>query len=97
MRAWNGGYHCTGSTYGTWLRGDPRGWRSSKHHVHVDGDYKKRPPTGGIWAKKCKARPIKDREHQLNVASYIPKHAKKGAFVIFLPKAKPGASAPGRP
>jgi hypothetical protein len=53
MSAWNGWYHCTGSTYGTWLRGDPRGWRSRFHHEHVDGDYQKPPPKGKY-----------DREHE---------------------------------
>lgn len=46
MRAWNGWYHCSGTTYGTWLRGDPRGWRSRHHREHVDGDYKNPPPAG---------------------------------------------------
>ena len=46
MSAWSGWYHCTGSTYGAWLRGDERGWRSRRHHEHVDGDYKQRPPKG---------------------------------------------------
>jgi hypothetical protein len=41
---WNDWYHCNGNTYGTWLRGDPRGWRSRHHREHVDGDYKN-PPT----------------------------------------------------
>ena len=193
MSAWNGWYHCTGSTYGTWLRGDPRGWRSRKHREHVEGDYQNPPPrgkhdreyeqskrlmrrkrvvltpeqrefacramvdalierdvevitfcvgakhwhgllrfrvpgkhhgqhrdanrligqakgksaremsragiapTGGIWAAKCKVKPVKDREHQLNIAKYIPDHKKKGAAVIHLPMAKPRASARGRP
>lgn len=44
--AWNGWYHVSGSTYGTWLRGDPRGWRSRHHREHVDGDYKHPPPPG---------------------------------------------------
>lgn len=35
-----------GSTYGTWLRGDPRGWRAYHHREHVDGDYKNPPPAG---------------------------------------------------
>ena len=39
---WNSWYHC--NTYGTWLRGDTRGWRERKHRLHVDGDYKN-PPT----------------------------------------------------
>ena len=34
--AWNGWYHVTGGTYGTWLRGDGRGWRDRKHRTHVD-------------------------------------------------------------
>jgi hypothetical protein len=46
MSAWKGWYHCTGSTYGAWVRGDPRGWRSRKHHEHVEGDYKSPPPRG---------------------------------------------------
>ena len=55
-------------------------------------------PEGGIWAKRCRVRPVKNRAHQFNIASYIPAHAKKGAAVIMLPKpAKPGASAPGPP
>ncbi len=46
MGAWNGWYHVTGGTYGTWLRGDPRGWRDRKHRKHVEGDYKDSPPPG---------------------------------------------------
>lgn len=46
MGAWEGWYHCTGSTYGAWLRGDPRGWRARKHREHVDGDYNDPPPRG---------------------------------------------------
>jgi len=44
MQAWNGWYHVTGSTYGTWLPGDPRGWRSRWRRERVDGDYKDPPP-----------------------------------------------------
>ncbi len=44
--AWNQWYHCVGHTYGSWLPGDPRGWRSRKHRVHVEGDYKNPPPLG---------------------------------------------------
>src|SRR3954464_2014687 len=46
MSAWNNWYHCTAHAYGTWLRGDPRGWRARHHREHVDGDYKHPPPTG---------------------------------------------------
>jgi hypothetical protein len=43
---WNDWYHVTANTYGTWLRGDPRGWRERHHRKHVDGDYKNRPKPG---------------------------------------------------
>jgi hypothetical protein len=46
MAAWNGWYHVMGNTYGTWLPGDPRGWRERKHKKHVAGDYKCPPPAG---------------------------------------------------
>ena len=40
--------HCTGSTYGSWLRGDPRGWRERRHREHVQGDYRN-PPSAGTY------------------------------------------------
>jgi REP element-mobilizing transposase RayT len=43
---WNNWYHVTVHAYGSWLRGDPRGWRSLHHREHVDGDYKHPPPDG---------------------------------------------------
>jgi len=46
MKAWNDWYHSSGHTCGTWLPGDPRGWRSKGHKRHVEGDYKKPPPPG---------------------------------------------------
>ncbi|MCK4872172.1 MAG: hypothetical protein KAS72_05570 [Phycisphaerales bacterium] len=49
MEPWNNWYHCTGNTYGTWLPGDPRGWRARHHRLHVEGDYKN-PPTPGEHA-----------------------------------------------
>src|SRR5438094_10641351 len=46
IRPWNNWVHVTGSTFGTWLRGDPRGWRSRHHREHVEGDYRNPPPRG---------------------------------------------------
>ena len=46
MNAWNGWYHVGGNTYGTWLPGDPRGWREKRHKKHVEGDYNNPPPKG---------------------------------------------------
>jgi REP element-mobilizing transposase RayT len=47
-KAWNNWYHVTVHTYGSWLRGDPRGWRARHHREHVEGDYKK-PPAAGVY------------------------------------------------
>lgn len=46
MLPWRNWFHCSGSTYGTWLRGDGRGWRARHHREHVEGDYKHPPPAG---------------------------------------------------
>jgi len=46
MRAWNGWYHVNGNTYGTWMHGDARGWRSRHGRDHPVGDYKNPPPRG---------------------------------------------------
>lgn len=166
MGAWNGWYHVNGNTYGSWLRGDPRGWREWKHHEHVNGDYKHPPAPedyedalelsresmkgdavkltppqrqlagmsilemlhwqgievialcmggyhfhllgrfgddevrnrigrakkhatfvlkengfpGKVWGKRCRALPIHDREHQINVFFYVLNHSKQGAW-----------------
>jgi hypothetical protein len=39
-------YHVVASTYGAWLYGDPRGFRTRHHREHVEGDYKNPPPPG---------------------------------------------------
>jgi len=39
-------WHLILSTHGSWLPGDPRGFRSRGHRVHSSGDYKHRPPPG---------------------------------------------------
>jgi len=46
MLPWRNWFHCSGSTYGTWLPGDRRGWRARHHREHVEGDYKNPPPPG---------------------------------------------------
>jgi len=42
--AWHNWYHLIGSTYGTWLRGEPRGFRTYRHRMHIEGDYHNPPP-----------------------------------------------------
>ncbi len=39
-------FHVTTHTYGAWLYGDPRGFRTRHHREHVEGDYKNPPPKG---------------------------------------------------
>ena len=43
-------FHVTFSTYGTWLPGDPRGYRTWRHREHVEGDYRT-PPKPDIHAR----------------------------------------------
>ncbi len=39
-------FHMTAHTYGAWLHGDPRGFRTRHHREHIEGDYKNPPPPG---------------------------------------------------
>jgi len=55
-------YHITWSTYGAWLPGDPRGFRTRHHRMHVDGDYRHPPPAGKYdalhaWMRSNMPRP----------------------------------------
>src|SRR5690242_11549259 len=38
--------HVTINTRGSWLHGDPRGFRTRKHRIHSSGDYRNPPPKG---------------------------------------------------
>ncbi len=38
--------HVIINTHGTWLHGDPRGFRARKHRIHSSGDYRNPPPKG---------------------------------------------------
>jgi hypothetical protein len=42
-RVW---FHIILGTYGSWLPGDPRGFKTRNHREHVAGDYKSPPPAG---------------------------------------------------
>lgn len=53
---WNDWYHCNGNTYGTWLPGDPRGWRARHHREHCEGDYKNPPAPGTFDELHAKSR-----------------------------------------
>lgn len=60
--AWRNWYHCTGGTYGAWVRGDPRGWRARHHREHVEGDYKRPPPHGKYLRIEKQSRALMRRE-----------------------------------
>ena len=49
-------FHCTTHTYGAWLYGDPRGFRTRHHREHVEGDYKQPPPKGKYDDKLARSK-----------------------------------------
>lgn len=51
-----------GHTYGSWLPGDPRGFRTRHHREHVDGDYKNPPPEGLYAARHKHAKSLMKRD-----------------------------------
>lgn len=59
---WNDWYHCMGHTYGTWLPGDRRGFRTRHHREHVEGDYKNPPPKGKYDATFERSRQLMKRD-----------------------------------
>lgn len=74
---WNNWYHVMGHTYGTWLPGDPRGFRTRHHREHCEGDYK-HPPEEDYsalheWAKRNMKRPpvILNREQRRRAVEII--------------------------
>jgi hypothetical protein len=59
---WNGWYHIMCHTYGTWLPGDPKGFRTRHHREHVEGDYKTRPPMGKYKRRWKRSKDLMKRE-----------------------------------
>ncbi len=59
-------YHIIFCTYGSWLPGDPRGFRTRHHRMHVEGDYKN-PPSPGIYE---------------GLHAYVEGHMKKSSVTI---------------
>src|SRR4030095_14106043 len=58
---WNNWYHCMGSTYGAWLPGDPRGFRTRHHREDVPYDYKHPPPPGLYEKRYARSRQLMTR------------------------------------
>jgi REP element-mobilizing transposase RayT len=51
-----------GNTYGTWLPGDHRGFRTRWHREHIDGDYRSPPPKGKYDERLKKSRELMKRD-----------------------------------
>ena len=51
-----------GNTFGTWLPGDPKGFRTRHHREHVDGDYKNPPPKGKYDARWKRSKELMKRD-----------------------------------
>ena len=51
-------FHLIATTYGAWLPGDPRGFRTQGHRDHVEGDYKNPPPKGKYDARHRRSRKL---------------------------------------
>src|SRR5689334_3448394 len=51
-----------GNTYGTWLPGDPRGFRTERERRHVEGDYRNPPPRGQYEALHRSMRESMNRD-----------------------------------
>ena len=45
-------FHVTLTTYGAWLPGDPRGFRTRHHREHVEGDYQSPPKEDYRWRRR---------------------------------------------
>lgn len=88
--AWNGWYHVNGHTYGTWLRGDERGWRARHHREHVEGDYKNPPPPGAhaeqlaLSRRLVKPPPVAlcPRSRQMAVEVFVETFAQRGVELV---------------
>jgi len=53
-------FHLTTHTYGAWLYGDARGFRTRHHREHIEGDYKNPPPRGTYdTQRECSQRLLK--------------------------------------
>ena len=89
-QAWNDWYHVVVHVYGSWLRGDPRGWRELHHREHVDGDYKNPPARGSFERLHERSLSLMKREpvaiekelREVVVAAVVEKLGRDGVEVL---------------
>lgn len=65
-------FHVTAHTYGAWLYGDPRGFRTRHHREHVDGDYKNPPPPGTYDEEFARSRELLKQAPVILAAGWRP-------------------------
>ncbi|MEX0777390.1 MAG: hypothetical protein WD042_16930 [Phycisphaeraceae bacterium] len=75
---WRNWYHCMGNTFGTWLPGDPKGFRSRHHEAHVEGDYHFPPPPGYYDGMFEQARHMMPRD-----AVFVPRELRALVCQVF--------------
>jgi hypothetical protein len=68
-RAW---FHITSHTYGAWLYGDARGFRTRHHREHIVGDYKNPPPPGMYDQKLQRSRRLLKQEPVILAPDWRP-------------------------
>ncbi len=61
-------FHVTFNTYGTWLLGDPRGFRTRHHREHVEGDYR-HPPPSGLYESRFAASVARTKRNPVRLTS----------------------------
>lgn len=49
-------FHVILTSYGAWLDGDGRGFRTRHHREHIEGDYKNPPPAGEYAKRAARSR-----------------------------------------
>ena len=68
---------------------NPRHWIGrAKYHASMECKTIDGLPHDGLWAKRSKAEPVKNRSHQVKTFKYILDHRNEGAFVYVKTKTR---------
>ncbi len=74
--------HVQGHTYGSWVRGDRRGWRERHHREHVEGDYRHPPAPGTFEDIQGHSKKLMREAGQRAV--YLSEHARRVACLTMV-------------
>ena len=83
-------YHLSLTTYGAWLYGDERGFRTRRHREHVEGDYKHRPSKSDYHEQRQRsttllqhaAVSLEPRYREVVGMALVDRLRRLGAFVL---------------